>query len=58
MRNSFSASSHLATNDFIGLVIWMCAFVPAILIKPEKLQIPFLACFILFCGSCFGILIW
>ncbi|KAK4063638.1 hypothetical protein Trihar35433_8346 [Trichoderma harzianum] len=58
MRNSFSESSHLATNDFIGLVIWMCAFIPAILIKPEKLQIPFVICFFLFCGSCFGILIW
>ncbi|KAM6477496.1 permease for cytosine/purines, uracil, thiamine, allantoin-domain-containing protein [Trichoderma sp. SZMC 28011] len=58
MRNSFSENSHLATNDFIGLVIWMCAFIPAILIKPEKLQIPFVICFFLFCGSCFGILIW
>ncbi|KAJ4859483.1 hypothetical protein T069G_04471 [Trichoderma breve] len=58
MRNTFSESSHLATNDFIGLVIWMCAFIPAILIKPEKLQIPFVVCFFLFCGSCFGILIW
>ncbi|KIH92767.1 hypothetical protein SPBR_02427 [Sporothrix brasiliensis 5110] len=58
MKNSFSASSHLATNDFIGLVIWMAAFVPAILIKPERLQIPFFFCFVLFLGTCIGCLAW
>ena len=58
MPNSFSASSHLETKDLIGLVIWMAGFIPAILIKPEKLQIPFVVCFFLFCGSCFGLLIW
>ncbi|KJR88478.1 nucleobase:cation symporter-1, NCS1 family [Sporothrix schenckii 1099-18] len=58
MKNSFSASSHLATNDFIGLVIWMAAFIPAILIKPERLQIPFFFCFVLFLGTCIGCLAW
>ncbi|KAL4967136.1 nucleobase cation symporter-1 family protein [Aspergillus stella-maris] len=58
MKNYFAESSHLQTNDFIGLVIWMFGFVPAVLIKPEKLQVPFFVCFVLFCGSCFGILIW
>jgi hypothetical protein len=58
MKNYFSASSHLQTNDFIGLVIWMAGFIPAVLIKPEKLQIPFFSCFVLFCGTCFGLLIW
>ncbi|KAF9890513.1 hypothetical protein FE257_005918 [Aspergillus nanangensis] len=58
LHNSFSASSHLQTNDFIGLVIWMCLFIPGVLIRPEKLQIPFLICFLFFCGSCLGLLIW
>ncbi|KAL2849704.1 permease for cytosine/purines, uracil, thiamine, allantoin-domain-containing protein [Aspergillus pseudodeflectus] len=58
MKNYFAESSHLQTNDFIGLVIWMCGFIPAVLIRPEKLQIPFVGCFVLFCGSCFGMLIW
>ncbi|KAL3429859.1 permease for cytosine/purines, uracil, thiamine, allantoin-domain-containing protein [Aspergillus tetrazonus] len=58
MKNYFSASSRLQTNDFIGLVIWMAGFIPAVLIKPEKLQIPFFSCFVLFCGTCFGLLIW
>ncbi|KAL4936574.1 hypothetical protein BDV06DRAFT_227752 [Aspergillus oleicola] len=58
MKNYFAESSHLQTNDFIGLVIWMCGFVPAVLIKPEKLQVPFFVCFVLFCGSCFGMLAW
>lgn len=58
MPNYFAAGSHLQTKDFIGLLIWMCAFIPGILIRPEKLQIPFLVCFIFFCGSCFGLLIW
>ena len=58
MKNSFSESSHLATNDFIGLVIWMGAFIPAVLIKPERLQIPFFFCFVLFLGTCIGCLVW
>ncbi|KAL4999446.1 permease for cytosine/purines, uracil, thiamine, allantoin-domain-containing protein [Aspergillus recurvatus] len=58
MKNYFSASSHLQTNDFIGLIIWMAGFIPAVLIKPEKLQMPFFFCFVLFCGTCFGMLIW
>ncbi|KAL5338230.1 permease for cytosine/purines, uracil, thiamine, allantoin-domain-containing protein [Aspergillus crustosus] len=58
MKNYFAESSHLQTNDFIGLVIWMFGFVPAVLIRPEKLQIPFFICFVFFCGSCFGMLIW
>lgn len=58
MKNYFAESSHLQTNDFIGLVIWMCGFIPAVLIRPEKLQIPFFVCFVFFCGSCFGMLIW
>ncbi|KAJ5303140.1 hypothetical protein N7476_009939 [Penicillium atrosanguineum] len=58
MPNYFSASSHLQTKDFIGLLIWMGAFIPGLLIRPEKLQIPFVVCFTFFCGSCFGLLIW
>ncbi|KAL3957547.1 hypothetical protein ACCO45_008125 [Purpureocillium lilacinum] len=58
MKNYFSASSHLETKDFIGLLIWMAAFIPGILIRPEKLQIPFVVCFFLFCGCCLGLLIW
>ncbi|KJZ73336.1 hypothetical protein HIM_07340 [Hirsutella minnesotensis 3608] len=58
MHNSFDPKSHLQTNDFIGLVIWMCLFIPGVLIKPEKLQTGFFACCVLFCGSCFGLLIW
>ncbi|KAL4978851.1 permease for cytosine/purines, uracil, thiamine, allantoin-domain-containing protein [Aspergillus desertorum] len=58
MKNYFSPSSHLQTNDFIGLIIWMAGFIPAVLIKPEKLQMPFFFCFVLFCGTCFGMLIW
>ncbi|KAJ5619470.1 hypothetical protein N7510_003454 [Penicillium lagena] len=58
MHNYFDPGSHLQTKDFIGLVIWMCAFIPGLLIRPEKLQIPFVVCFTCFCGACFGILIW
>ncbi|PHH92046.1 hypothetical protein CDD83_9164 [Cordyceps sp. RAO-2017] len=58
LPNSFDPSSHLQTNDFIGLVVWMCLFVPGVLIRPEKLQIGFVICFVLFCCSCFGMLIW
>ncbi|OAQ59133.1 uracil permease [Pochonia chlamydosporia 170] len=58
LPNSFSASSHLETKDFIGLIIWMCAFIPAVLIRPERLQIPFAVCFVLFCLTAFGLLIW
>jgi NCS1 family nucleobase:cation symporter-1 len=58
MKNSFSESSHLLTNDFIGLIIWMAAFIPLVLVPPERLQFPFAISFILFGSSCIGILIW
>jgi NCS1 family nucleobase:cation symporter-1 len=58
MKNYFSESSHLETRDFIGLVIWMGLFIPGILIRPERLQIPFVVCFFLFCSSCIGLLAW
>jgi NCS1 family nucleobase:cation symporter-1 len=58
MKNYFSESSHLLTNDFIGLIIWMAAFIPLVLVPPERLQIPFAISFTLFGSSCIGILIW
>lgn len=58
MRNTFSESSHLATNDFIGLVIWMIVFVGMIMIRPERMQIPFVVSFVLVSGSFIGILVW
>ncbi|KAI1627935.1 NCS1 family nucleobase:cation symporter-1 [Exophiala viscosa] len=58
MKNTFSESSHLATNDFIGLVIWMFAFVALVMVRPEKMQIPFFISFVLVAGSFIGILIW
>ncbi|KAJ3498897.1 hypothetical protein NLG97_g759 [Lecanicillium saksenae] len=58
MKNYFLESSHLETKDFIGLVIWMAIFIPGLLIRPEKLQIPFVLCFFLFCGCCIGLLSW
>ncbi|KAM4060585.1 purine-cytosine permease family protein [Hirsutella rhossiliensis] len=58
LPNYFNPSTHLQTNDFIGLIVWLCLFIPGVLIKPEKLQFAFVACFLLFCGSCFGLLIW
>ena len=58
MKNSFAESSHLATNDFIGLVIWMAAFIPLVLVPPERLQIPFAISFVLFGSSCIGLLVW
>jgi len=58
MKNYFAASSHLATKDFIGLVIWMAAFIPLVLVPPERLQIPFAISFALFASSCIGLLIW
>ncbi|KAL6245852.1 hypothetical protein RBB50_007005 [Rhinocladiella similis] len=58
MKNFFSAGSHLLTKDFIGLVIWMLAFIPLVLVPPERLQVPFAISFVLFAGSCIGLLIW
>ncbi|RDA83983.1 hypothetical protein CP532_6965 [Ophiocordyceps camponoti-leonardi (nom. inval.)] len=58
MPNKFDPNSHLQTNDFIGLVLWMCFYIPGIMIRPEKLQMGFFVCFVLFCCSCIGLLIW
>lgn len=58
MKNYFSESSHLLTNDFIGLLIWMAVFIPLILVPPERLQIPFAISFVLFAGTCIGLLVW
>ncbi|KAK4939986.1 hypothetical protein LTR10_019838 [Elasticomyces elasticus] len=58
MKDYFSAGSHLMTNDFIGLIIWMIAFIPLVLVPPERLQIPFAISFVLLAGSCIGLLAW
>ena len=58
MKNTFSAGSHLATNDFIALVIWMFAFAALVFVRPERLQIAFTVSFILVSGSWIGLLIW
>ncbi|KAF4512839.1 hypothetical protein G6O67_000176 [Ophiocordyceps sinensis] len=58
LPNRFDPRTHLQTNDFIGLVVWLCLFVPGVLVKPEELQPAFVISFIFFCGSCFGLLIW
>lgn len=58
MKNYFSASSHLETKDFIGLLIWFAVFIPLLLVKPERLQIPFGVSFVLFAGTCIGLLAW
>lgn len=58
MKNFFSPDSHLATNDFIGLVIWMFGFVGLVFIRPERLQIPFVTSFILVSGTWIGLLAW
>jgi NCS1 family nucleobase:cation symporter-1 len=36
----------------------MIAFIPLVLVPPEKLQIPFAISFVMFAGSCIGLLIW
>ncbi|DAA79460.1 TPA_exp: hypothetical protein A8136_0233 [Trichophyton benhamiae CBS 112371] len=58
MKNLFSESSHLLTNDFIGMVLWYLIFLPLLLIPPERLQIPFGISFVLFSSTCIGILVW
>ncbi|KAM5493298.1 hypothetical protein McaMca56_006623 [Microsporum canis] len=58
LKNSFSESSHLLTNDFIGMVIWYLIFLPLLLISPERLQVPFGISFILFGTTCIGLLTW
>ncbi|KAI1628212.1 NCS1 family nucleobase:cation symporter-1 [Exophiala viscosa] len=58
MKNFFSDGSHLLTKDFIGLIIWMIAFIPLVLVPPERLQVPFAISFCLFAGSCIGLLVW
>lgn len=58
MKNYFAPSSHLMTNDFIGLVIWIAVFIPLVLVPPERLQVPFAISFVFFAGSCLGMLIW
>jgi nucleobase:cation symporter-1, NCS1 family len=58
MKNTFDADSHLATNDFIALVIWFFAFAGLVFMRPERLQIPFTISFILVTGSWIGLLIW
>jgi NCS1 family nucleobase:cation symporter-1 len=58
MPNYFPESSHLLTKDFIGMIIWYAAFIPLVLIPPERLQLPFAISFFMFAGSCIGILVW
>ncbi|KAI0916920.1 hypothetical protein AcW1_007757 [Taiwanofungus camphoratus] len=58
LKNTISPSAHLETKDLVGMVVWFCAFVPIVMVPPEKLQKPFFVSFLLFSGTAFGLLIW
>ncbi|KII93698.1 hypothetical protein PLICRDRAFT_69314, partial [Plicaturopsis crispa FD-325 SS-3] len=58
MKNTIPLASHIATNDLIGTLIWYIAFIPLILVPPERLQRPFLITGVMFAMTLVGLLVW
>ncbi|KIM78524.1 hypothetical protein PILCRDRAFT_824427 [Piloderma croceum F 1598] len=58
MKNTIPLSSHITTNDLIGLVIWYLLYVPLVLVPPERLQKPFIISAVAFVCTILGLTIW
>ncbi|KII84969.1 hypothetical protein PLICRDRAFT_45826 [Plicaturopsis crispa FD-325 SS-3] len=58
MKNTIPLSSNITTNDLIGTLIWYIAYIPLVLVPPEKMQRPFLVTGIMFGMTLVGLLIW
>ncbi|KZP26398.1 NCS1 family nucleobase:cation symporter-1 [Athelia psychrophila] len=58
MKNTIPLSSHIATNDLIGTLIWYLLYIPLILIPPERLQRSFAVSAVALTCTLLGLTIW
>lgn len=57
--SKFPASANITHQDFTGVILWYCFYVPLILLfPPEKLQKPFIFSSIAFGATLIGLLAW
>ncbi|WVQ67214.1 uncharacterized protein L199_005409 [Kwoniella botswanensis] len=56
--NKFSASSNITHQDFLGVVLWYLAYIPLVLVPPERLQRPFVLSSAAFGATLIGLLAW
>jgi len=57
--SKFPASANITHQDFTGVMLWYCAFVPLVLLfPPEKLQKPFVFSSAAFGATLIGLLAW
>jgi NCS1 family nucleobase:cation symporter-1 len=57
--SKFPASANITHQDFTGVMLWYCAFVPLVLLfPPEKLQKPFIFSSAAFGATLIGLLAW
>lgn len=58
MKSSIPASSHITTQDFVGVILWYLAYIPLVMIPPERLQRPFIFSSAAFGCTLIGLLAW
>ena len=57
--SKFPESANITHQDFTGVILWYCAFVPLVLLfPPEKLQKPFIFSSAAFGATLIGLLAW
>ena len=58
MASTIPASSHITTQDLVGVVLWYIFYIPIVLVPPERLQKVFIASSIAFGATMIGLLAW
>ena len=56
--SSIPASSHITTQDLVGVVLWYVAYIPLVMVPPERLQRPFIISSAAFGCTLIGLLAW
>jgi NCS1 family nucleobase:cation symporter-1 len=58
MTSTIPASSHITTQDLVGIIIWYICYIPLVMVPPERLQRPFIFSSAAFGCTLIGLLAW
>lgn len=58
LANTIPLSANITTKDLIGTLLWYLAYIPLVLVAPERLQRPFIVCSSAFGLTLIGLLAW
>lgn len=58
MTSSIPLSSHITTQELVGVILWYIAYIPLVMVPPERLQRPFIFSSAAFACTLIGLLAW